>query len=115
MATATANNQLKVLLVGPVLGRLSHLSAKLSALQNSKAGPFDVCFCAGPFFPTNKGDDDDNDDDNNDVVPSFVLPVVFVDEGNGIPPRFKNSSSNNNSEDDEEEDEWKEVGGGQLH
>eukprot|EP00956_Cyclotella_meneghiniana_P005352 scaffold6753_cov36-Cyclotella_meneghiniana.AAC.2 len=112
MASATANNQLKILLVGPVLGRLSHLSAKLSSLQNSKAGPFDVCFCAGPFFSTNKGDDDSAGDDDNDVIPSFVLPVVFVDEGNGIPPHFTNSSSNNNSD---EEDEWKEVGGGQLH
>eukprot|EP00956_Cyclotella_meneghiniana_P005353 scaffold6753_cov36-Cyclotella_meneghiniana.AAC.3 len=106
---------IKVLLVGPVLGRLSHLSAKLSSLQNSKAGPFDVCFCAGPFFQTNKGNDNSEGDDDNDVVPSFVLPVVFVDEGNGIPPRFNNSSSSNNNSDEDDEDEWKEVGGGQLH
>ncbi|KAL9188653.1 hypothetical protein ACHAXT_007031 [Thalassiosira profunda] len=45
-----SQNRTKVLLVGPVAGRLRLLSDKLRALQKSKAGPFDVCLCAGPFF-----------------------------------------------------------------
>ena len=37
-------------MVGPVNGQLRLLSDKLRTLQKSKAGPFDVCICAGPFF-----------------------------------------------------------------
>jgi diadenosine tetraphosphate (Ap4A) HIT family hydrolase len=66
-------SQLKILLVGPVAGQLTHLSNKLSTLQNSKAGPFDICLCAGPFFH------------NNQNIPSFPIPVAFVDEGDGLP------------------------------
>ena len=42
--------KIKMLVVGPVLGRFGALSRKLRALQSSKAGPFDVAFCVGPFF-----------------------------------------------------------------
>ena len=75
-----ATNQLKILLAGPVAGQLAHLSAKLSTLQNSKAGPFDVCLCTGPFFQ------------NNQDIPSFVIPVIFVDEGE-IPQQLKDGKA----------------------
>ena len=75
-----ATNQLKILLAGPVAGQLAHLSAKLSTLQNSKAGPFDVCLCTGPFFQ------------NNQDIPLFVIPVIFVDEGE-IPQKFKDGKA----------------------
>jgi Protein similar to CwfJ C-terminus 1 len=43
-------SKVKVLLVGPVQGNIETLVDKLKNLQSSKAGPFDVCFCVGPFF-----------------------------------------------------------------
>jgi len=45
-----SHKRAKVLMVGPVSGRLRLLSDKIRSLQESKAGPFDVCLCAGPFF-----------------------------------------------------------------
>ena len=38
--------------------------------------PFDVCFCAGPLFPTNKGNN------NSDVVPSRYFPFFPTNKGN---------------------------------
>jgi hypothetical protein len=42
--------KIKVLITGAVNGDFESLSTKLKALQKSKAGPFDMCFCVGPFF-----------------------------------------------------------------
>jgi len=47
---ASTNKRVKVLISGPINGQLSLLSNKLSTLNNSKAGPFDICVCCGPFF-----------------------------------------------------------------
>ena len=74
--------KIKMLVVGPVLGRFGALSRKLRALQSSKAGPFDVAFCVGPFF--DGGGEDAQAKallagDGSDVA--MPLPVVFVDAG----------------------------------
>lgn len=81
-----ATNQLKILLAGPINGQLTYLSSKLSTLQNSKAGPFDICICTGPFFH------------KNEDIPSFVIPVVFVDEGDTLPHQQPNNEDNINAE-----------------
>jgi len=47
---AASNKRVKVLISGPINGQLTLLSNKLSTLNNSKAGPFDICVCCGPFF-----------------------------------------------------------------
>ncbi len=41
----------KLLLSGDVAGSLSGLSKRVAAV-NKTNGPFDVCFCAGGFFPS---------------------------------------------------------------
>jgi len=117
-----SHKRAKVLLVGPVNGRLRLLSDKLRTLQKSKAGPFDVCLCAGPFFyqttvpsppppPKKVGEEDNNDDndddpqakewaaskeaalkDGKDLVDgslSFDMPILFVDDGDGLPQGLK--------------------------
>jgi diadenosine tetraphosphate (Ap4A) HIT family hydrolase len=43
-------SKIKILLVGSVQGHVRVLVDKLKALQSSKAGPFDVCFCVGSFL-----------------------------------------------------------------
>jgi hypothetical protein len=48
-----SDNRVKVLVSGAVMGRFSTFSRKLETLHNSKAGPFDICFCVGPFFDDN--------------------------------------------------------------
>jgi len=48
----------KVLITGPVNGDFDSLKSKLSSLQKSKAGPFDICFSVGPFFHAENDDDD---------------------------------------------------------
>ncbi len=88
-----ANHRAKVLLVGPVNGHLRLLSEKLTSLQKSKAGPFDVCFCTGPFFGSSSNDDDDEakrililNEEVKDIMNGslpFDVPVVFVDVGSG--------------------------------
>jgi len=112
-------------MVGPVNGRLRLLSDKLRTLQKSKAGPFDVCLCAGPFFhrtaaaaTSAEGGEDDPQakereelgetavKDGKDLVDgslSFDMPVVFVDDGDGRPEGLKVSSAAEALKKDEDE------------
>ena len=102
----------KVLLVGPVNGRLRLLSDKLRTLQMSKAGPFDVCLCSGPFFhrttvaaPATDEDTQQNERDElkeevtrdgKDLASGllvFDVPLLFVDVGDGLPGGLKAPSS----------------------
>lgn len=54
----------KVLLCGDVRGRIDQLVARVSKLQSSAHGPFDLLFCVGEFFappvsqPTSAGLDE---------------------------------------------------------
>ena len=67
----------KVLVVGSVSSSLKALAAKLNTLNTSKSGPFDACFCTGPFFSS-------NDDEVNallDGTTVFPIPVYFQDIG----------------------------------
>lgn len=103
--------KVKVLITGPVNGAIQDLTLKLTSLQKSKAGPFDMCFCVGPFFSSlekhceeiqlllkcnlNDGDDtesksknldkarnhDHGDDSSGDDKLGFPLPVYFCDVG----------------------------------
>ncbi|KAL3758295.1 hypothetical protein ACHAWU_004260 [Discostella pseudostelligera] len=93
MSSSSNNNRAKILLVGPVHGQLRLLSEKLNSLQKSKAGPFDVCLCAGPFFSTStttitNGEEEATQIVNGEVQElisgslAFNVPVVFVDVGN---------------------------------
>ena len=97
-------------MVGPVNGQLRLLSDKLRTLQKSKAGPFDVCICAGPFFYKTqaaataasgaKAEENDPQKEERDTLQdsalkdgkalvdgslSFDIPIVFVDGGDGLP------------------------------
>jgi len=42
--------KVKIITTGPILGSFKALQTRLNNLQSSKAGPFDLCFCTGPFF-----------------------------------------------------------------
>jgi hypothetical protein len=102
----------KVLLVGPVNGRLRLLSEKLQTLQRSKAGPFDICLCSGPFFyrttvAAQSTEDDIQQNERNKVkeeairdgkdladgLLKFDVPVLFVDVGDGLPEAMKDKLS----------------------
>ena len=107
--------KIKVLLLGSVNGRFAALQSKLTTLQNGKAGPFDVAFCAGPFFAS--GGSGGGGDNSNaatlkreasallrlpspsaagaieaiDEAIDLPLPVIFVDvgrlpDGMSLPP-----------------------------
>lgn len=112
--SSSSSKRAKVLMVGPVNGQLRLLSDKLRTLQRSKAGPFDVCLCAGPFFLRSRprqqqrqqGDDAAGGPDAQTLEEeraaqasaaedgvaiakgtlSFDVPVLFVDPGDGPPP-----------------------------
>eukprot|EP00970_Alexandrium_tamarense_P009561 scaffold1917_cov196-Alexandrium_tamarense.AAC.22 len=120
-------NRAKVLMVGPVNGQLKLLSDKLHSLQKSKAGPFDVCICCGPFFyqtvHTNTTSSDNGGDTSNaedkllkdaavddgaklvDGTLTFDVPVLFVDEGDGLPEGVKVLSASSLNEKKKDEDE----------
>jgi len=116
------SNRVKILMVGPVNGQLSLLSNKLRTLQKSKAGPFDICICAGPFFHQTTTDNNDNDavvkqerqniKDNAasdeklllDKSLTFDVPVLFVDAGNGLPTDLQAKIDNVKKRDDAEID-----------
>ena len=119
------SNRVKVLMVGPVDGQLSLLSNKLRTLQKSKAGPFDICVCTGPFFhQTTVGDDTDSamkqerlavkDNASSDEKllldgsVTFDVPVLFVDAGDGLPSdlqaKIDNDKKKDNAEIDLEDD-----------
>jgi hypothetical protein len=93
----------KILLVGPVNGRLRLLSDKLRTLQRGKAGPFDVCLCSGPFFHRTtvvaSSTDEDTQQKERDELKeeakrdskdlangllAFDVPVLFMDIGDGL-------------------------------
>ena len=121
-----SSNRVKILMVGPVNGQLSLLSNKLRTLQNSKAGPFDICLCSGPFFyqTTSTVDSSDNNNSNNnnnerqaikdtaatdeksllDNSLTFDLPVLFVDAGDGLPKELQVKLENVMKKDDAEID-----------
>ena len=71
-------DKIKVLFTGPVNGQFSSLKTKLESLQSSKAGPFDMCFCVGPFFNDGKETENPSNDTIEDGMP---LPVYFCDGG----------------------------------
>ncbi len=58
-------SKIKILLVGSVGEHVEILRTKLNALQSSKAGPFDACFCAGDITLCDE--------------PTFPLPVYLQD------------------------------------
>jgi len=119
-------------MVGPVNGQLRLLSDKLRTLQKSRAGPFDVCLCSGPFFhqtaasaagaaDAKKTDDGEKDDDpqkkereelreaalkdGKDLVDGLLMfdamPVLFVDDGDGLPEGVKVPSMTVKKDEDE--------------
>jgi hypothetical protein len=119
------SNRVKILMVGPVNGQLSLLSNKLRTLQNSKAGPFDICLCAGPFFYQATAENNsnyNNDDATNqerqtirdnaasdeklllDKSLTFDVPVLFVDAGDGLPKDLQAKIDNVKKRDDAEID-----------
>jgi len=64
-------SKVKILLVGSVGKNLPVLRKKLKALNASKAGPFDACFCIGPIHLIA--------DDVNGGGEAFSLPVYLQD------------------------------------
>lgn len=72
--------KVKVLITGPVNGEISSLKVKLDSLQSSNAGPFDMCFCVGPFF-NNANEENQNDRSDILVQQELPLPVYFCDAG----------------------------------
>lgn len=73
-------DKIKILITGPVNGSIQDLHQKLSALQKSKAGPFEMCFCVGPFFgsPDKEQETKSLLEEKSIVMP---LPVYFCDVG----------------------------------
>jgi hypothetical protein len=85
----------KVLITGPVNNDFPSLTKKLSSLQKSKAGPFHVCFCVGPFFGNNSGTasgDSSNGVDGGDGKAvkneDYRKAKDFLSEGSPIPIYF---------------------------
>ncbi len=88
-------DKIKVLITGPVNGAFTDLATKLSSLQSSKAGPFDMCFCVGPFFASSAEKDAATSPDTITTATTAVakdmmekgmpLPVYFCDVGT-LPP-----------------------------
>ena len=119
---ANMSNRVKILMVGPVNGQLSLLSNKLRSLQKSKAGPFDICLCAGPFFYQTATDNNDNDASAKqesqsikdtaasdeklllDKSLTFDMPVLFVDAGDGLPADLQAKLDSMKKRDDAEID-----------
>ena len=92
-------SKVKILLVGPVQGQVSTLINKLKALQSSKAGPFDVCFCVGPFLGTesnnsNREDGGEKKEEPTDLYSDLPLPVYLHD--------YSGERLRNNAETDEQ-------------
>lgn len=50
--------KVKVMIAGPVNGRLDLLHARVSKINSSKVGPFDLVLCTGRFSPKVRNNDD---------------------------------------------------------
>ena len=102
--TSNKARKLKLICCGAVEGNFKILSEKLNSLNKSKAGPFDLCICAGPFFGADVENAADqakallgNIEDQEGCL-SFPFPVYFVDVGilpDGIGLSYKSSSYEN--------------------
>ena len=66
-------SKVKILLVGSVKEHVPVLRKKLKALNASKAGPFDACFCVGPIH---LGVDDVNGSGEAFPIPVYLQEVV---------------------------------------
>lgn len=77
--------KVKVLITGSVNNDFPSLVTKLSTLQKSKAGPFHVCFCAGPFFM--KGGNGVTLDSHEESE-QLKKAQKFLEEGSPIPIYF---------------------------
>lgn len=118
--------KVKILITGPVKGSIQDLSLKLQSLQKSKAGPFDMCFCAGPFFSSDESHKEitqkilNGGDDGAGVKIDIdlPLPVYFCDVGTlpaGCELNLYNHENDAKKDDDEidlspEKDEDEEEG-----
>jgi len=102
------SKKLKVLISGPVQGSFSLLAKKLQNLQKSKAGPFDLCLCVGPFFATSPNKNEKEMTDMRTQAQDLLsdlkipLPVYFVDLGQ-VPSGISLPLSNNNVVQDDDE------------
>jgi hypothetical protein len=107
-----SHEKVKILVCGPVLGQFHALRDKLASLQSSKAGPFDVCFCVGPFFDSSGNEDKketavqllgENGNEKTAGVSAqaptlkFPFPVYFTDTGR-IPEGVHLNSSTSNTQ-----------------
>ncbi len=78
--------KVKVLITGQVNNDFPSLISKLSSLEKSKAGPFHVCFCVGPFFgSTLDKANEDYQKAKNFLDQGSPIPVYFCDAGS-VPP-----------------------------
>mmetsp|Transcript_28545 Transcript_28545/g.40886 ORF Transcript_28545/g.40886 Transcript_28545/m.40886 type:complete len:190 (+) Transcript_28545:96-665(+) len=104
---SSSNNQesnsskVKLLVCGAVTGKFSTFASKLTSLHGSKAGPFDVCFCVGPFFSSGSNTNDESSlkEDAMALLSGSInlpLPVYFMDIGR-LPEGIDLESSNTNS------------------
>lgn len=73
--------KIKLLVCGPVQGSFRVLKEKLTLLQKSEAGPFDLCFCVGPFFGKEGGGRGESTLSLFSEQGAFPLPVYFLDAG----------------------------------
>ena len=77
----------KVLVCGDIEGEWSIFYDRISSLQNSKHGPFDLLFCTGSFFR--------NLDDYNEFTKLLKLPLpTYIFDENDFPEEGFASSSN---------------------
>jgi hypothetical protein len=103
------DKKVKVLITGPVNNDFESFVSKLDTLSNSKAGPFDICFCVGPFFgnkasgntSTNNSNIDNekiNNDNGNDETGrdekavntdgDYEKAQAFLKKGTSLPVYF---------------------------
>jgi hypothetical protein len=70
----------KVLICGDVRGRLADLSTRVSTLQKSAHGPFDVIFATGEFLPPADADPTTLEAFTASARDFVAMPLYFVSQ-----------------------------------
>ncbi|KAJ9064023.1 hypothetical protein DSO57_1034812 [Entomophthora muscae] len=93
MITATVASKLKIVSFGSINGDLEQLTQKMSSIQSSKAGPFDLFLIVGDLFSTDQSLNEELGESLLQNTFKFPVPTYFIIGSIPLPGSLANKFS----------------------